>query len=131
MVIQVANTIAGFALAAPKLKEIGAREQIEKAEAALLPYLKMIGVIELILGIVALIERISIASFYVPAFGSSFPQAFAALALGLILASSVVEDIQALRSTVATLKENAMWVGIIGMAVGLGSILFGCPLCVF
>ena len=130
MIIQIFNIISGFILAAPKLKEFGAKEHIETAERKLSPFAGTIGIIELILGLLALIERMGLAYFPIPQFGSSYPQALPAIAIGLILAASTFEKYSAVTNFIATLKEYAVWIGIMGILVGLGSLLFGCVLCV-
>ncbi|OGZ07083.1 MAG: hypothetical protein A3C93_01655 [Candidatus Lloydbacteria bacterium RIFCSPHIGHO2_02_FULL_54_17] len=133
MVIQLTNIVAGFALAAPKLKKFGAAAgTVEDAHAKLAPYLGTLGVIELVLGAAALIERLSIAHYGFGGFGSSFPQAAVAILMGLLLAPHLFGRFPAVRNFISgTLVTRAEWIGILGIAIGLGSLLFGCmaPFC--
>jgi hypothetical protein len=130
MVIQTTNIIAGFLLAAPKLKQFGAGEHVEAMHGKLLAFSGTIGVIELVLGILALVERMGLAYFPIPMFGSSYPQAFPAIAIGLILSAHLFEKYPAIHDFIAKLKVYEVSLGILGIAIGLGSILFGCILCV-
>jgi hypothetical protein len=129
MLIQTTNIIAGFLLAAPKLKELGGREQVEAMHGKLLAFSGTIGIIELALGILALIERMGLAYFPIPMFGSSYPQALPAIAIGLILSAHLFEKYPAIRDFITKLKVYEISLGLLGVTVGLGSILFGCVLC--
>jgi hypothetical protein len=129
MIIQIANIVSGFALAAPKLAEFGGKEAIEKVHGAMMPHMKTIGVIELILGLVALIDRMGILTIPIMNLGSSYPQALPAILIGLVLGGGAFLKNEALSSFVTKLEPYRMHLGIIGIAVGLGSILFGCILC--
>jgi hypothetical protein len=130
MVIQTTNIIAGFLLAAPKLKQFGGGEHVEVIHGKLLAFSGTIGVIELVLGVLALIERMGLAYFPIPMFGSSYPQALPAIAIGLILSAHLFEKYPAMRDFITKLKVYEVALGIMGIAVGLGSLLFGCVLCV-
>lgn len=130
MVIQTTNIIAGFLLAAPKLKQFGAKEQVEAMHGKLLAFSGVIGVAELVLGVLALIERMGLAYFPIPSFGSSYPQALPAIAIGLILSAHLFEKYPEIREVIGKLKVYEVSLGILGIAVGLGSLLFGCVLCV-
>jgi hypothetical protein len=123
MIIQTANIVGGFFLAAPKLKEFGAKDHIESAHTFLSKYQGVLGLVELGFGVLALVQRTGLAYFHIPQFGASYPQAFAALAIGLVLASHLFDNSPALHNLIRTLQENAVLVGIIGMLVGLFSIL--------
>lgn len=127
--MQVANIVSGFALAAPKLAEIGGKEHIERAQSAMKPYLGTIGIVELVLGIVGLIDRMGIVYIPLMNFGSSYPQALPAILMGLLLGGSTLMNMDALKRFVAILEPHRITLGLIGIAVGLGSILFGCVLC--
>jgi hypothetical protein len=130
MVIQITNIIAGFLLAAPKLKQFGGGEHIETVYGKLAAFSGTIGVIELVLGVLALVERMGLAYFPIPMFGSSYPQALPAIAIGLILSVHLFEKYPAMRDFITKLKVEEVSLGILGIAVGLGSLLFGCVLCV-
>ncbi len=129
MIIQVANIVSGFALAAPKLAEFGGKEHIEKAHGGMLPYLKTIGIVELILGILALLDRMGIFNMHVMNFGSSYPQAIPGVLMGLVLASSVFTQYEGVANLIKKIEPHKVTLGLVGIAVGLGSILFGCILC--
>ena len=130
VVIQVANIVSGFMLAAPKLQEFGAKEKIANIHAKLGRFTGIIGVIELILGVLALIERMGLAYFPVPDFGASYPQSLPAIAMGLILSGNIFAGFPAIQKFTSKLTKYAVPIGMTGIAVGLGSLLFGCPLCI-
>jgi hypothetical protein len=124
MIIQITNIVSGFVLSAPKLKElVGGKgaEHIVAAETKLNAFRGTIGIIELVLGAVALIERLGI--FYGSGIGSSFPQAFAALACGALLAPHLFEKYPKIQAHVEKMKPYAVWIGLGALAIGLGSIL--------
>ncbi len=82
MILQIANIVSGVVLAAPGLKEHGGRALLEKIEHETAPLRENIGVITLVLGIIGLIDRMNFISFYIPNFGSSYPQAIPAILTG-------------------------------------------------
>ncbi len=129
MIIQLANIISGFILALPKIAEIGGRERFALVRTKILPYQKMIGVIELLLGVIALIERIGLLPFYIPDLGSSYPQAIPAILAGLLLASTYFENKPSLANFINQLKPFAIWIGLFTLLAGIVSIFFGCPFC--
>ncbi len=129
MLIQTTNIIAGFLLAAPKLKQWGGGEHVEGMHEKLLAFSGVIGVIELVLGVLALIERMGLAYFPIPMFGSSYPQALPAIAIGLILSAHLFEKYPTMHDFITKLKVYEIALGLLGIAVGLGSILFGCVFC--
>jgi hypothetical protein len=131
MVLQTANIISGFLLAAPTLAGFGAKEQVEKMHNVLLPFQSTIGIIELVLGILALIERMGIVWLHIPNFGSSYPQAIPAILVGLLLSAKFFESVPSVKEQIAKLAPYGGWIGIAAFASGLNSLLFGCWLCVY
>lgn len=132
MIIQITNMVSGFVLSAPKLKElVGEKggEHIIAAEAKLNTFRGTIGVIELVFGVAALLGRLGI--LYVGGIGASFPQAFAALACGALLAPHLFEKYPGVQAQVEKMKPYTIWIGLAALAIGIGSILFGCisPIC--
>ncbi len=85
-----------------------------------------LGLAALILGALALIDRLGVLNVPIPEFGASFPQAVPALALGLLLAAGIAAKYPVLGRIRQTLEPETAWVGLLGMAVGIGSLLFGC-----
>lgn len=132
MILQFVNTISGFVLAAPKLKEFfggKAAEHISTAETKLASFRGTLGTIDLVFGALALFMRVGF--MHGGTFGASFPQAFAALACGALLSPSLAEKFPSMKSVIEKLKPYEVWVGMGALFVGLGSILFGCvaPVC--
>ncbi len=123
MIIQITNVAAGFVLAAPKLKTFGAKEQIENLEQKLTTFRGTIGVVELVLGVIAFLERFGILWLDIPFFGASYPQALVAVVMGLILSANLFEKYPVFHEKIKILKENAEWIGLAGIAVGLFSII--------
>lgn len=129
MIIQIANIVSGFLLAAPKLKEWGAKQQVEKAQSKLVVYSSTIGIIELVIGVIALLDRMGII-FYVPSLGASYPQAIPAILIGLILSARRFEKHPSWKNFIVKISGYQIWLGLIGILVGLWSLLFGCNLSV-
>lgn len=129
MVIQVINIASGFLLAAPKLKEFGAKDEIDALHAKLNAFSGTLGVVTLALGVLALIERMGIMSFPIPMFGSSYPQALPAIAVGLILSAHLFESHKEIHDVIMKLKVYEIAIGVAALLSGAGSLLFGCLLC--
>lgn len=126
MILQVANVVSGLILAAPGLKKYGAQAFLEKVEHETAPLRENIGVITLVLGIIGLIDRMNFISFYIPNFGSSYPQAIPAILSGALLALPKLERYPAVATQVKKLLPYTFGLGLISLASGLGSLLFGC-----
>ncbi len=126
MVMQILNIVAGSLLAAPKLKEWGIGKVVDQWEAWIGGARETIGLVTLVLGLLALIDRLGVLNVPIPEFGSSFPQSLPAIAIGLLLATRFVEKYPTLQNIVRLLVPHSPWIGLIGMSVGIGSLLFGC-----
>lgn len=127
MIIQITNAVSGFVLSASKLKEVvGGRgaEHIATAETKINAFRGTLGVVELVLGAVALIERII-------GQGGSFPQSVAALACGALLVPHLFEKYPSVKAFVGRMRPYEIWIGVAALLIGIGSILFGCisPVC--
>ena len=129
MIIQIANIVSGFVLAAPKLGELGAKERVSEIHARLAGFAGTIGVVELVLGLLALIERMGLVSFPIPMFGASYPQALPAIAVGLILSCHLFESHKEIHDLIVRLKVYEVSLGFCAMVSGAVSLLFGCILC--
>lgn len=129
MIIQTANIVSGFLLAAPQLKTFTKSEQlignINSVESTLAKWTKPLGIIELVLGVIALIERVSYSSIvpYYYNYGSSYPQAIIAILMGLLLASHLFEKKQFIREKINLIRPYSAVIGIIGILIGLFSII--------
>ncbi|MFM2357642.1 MAG: hypothetical protein RJA61_379 [Candidatus Parcubacteria bacterium] len=129
MIIQTVNIVSGFLLAAPQLKTFTKSDQligsINSAESALAKWSKLLGVMELILGVIALVERVSYSSIvpYYYNYGSSYPQAIIAILMGLLLASHLFEKNQFVREKITLLRPYSAVIGIVGILIGLFSII--------
>lgn len=126
MVMQILNIVCGSLLAAPKLKEWGLGALTERLEGWLGGIREKLGLATLVLGTLALIDRLGVLSIPIPEFGASFPQSLPALAIGLLLAAQFSEQYSILNKVRQTLEPQADWIGLLGIAVGIGSLLFGC-----
>lgn len=126
MIMQILNIVCGSLLAAPKLKEWGLGPAAERLEGWLGGVREKLGLALLVLGTLALIDRLGILDVPIPEFGASFPQALPALMLGLLLAAQFSEKYPVLGKFRRSLEPQAVWIGLLGVAVGLGSLLFGC-----
>ncbi len=133
MIIQIANIIAGFLLAAPKIKTWVPKsaEHVATAETRLSAFRSVIGIIALVLGLAGLIERLGIFYFGIDSFGASLPQAIPALLSGLLLARDTFDKFPVVTNFIKNLEPYAAWIGVFAIFAGLGSLLFGCiaPFC--
>ena len=126
MILPIANIISGFLLAAPKLKEWFAKKQIESAQGALHKFRTPIGLIVLLIGLLGLIKRMSLFGIMYEwswHYGSSFPQALAAIVMGLLLSANFFSTWPPIHSRIITMHKYSEWVGILGMVIGVGSFL--------
>ena len=122
MVIQVTNIVSGFLLSEPMIKKVIQHEGIPELEAKLARYSGTIGVVELILGCVALVERV-LGLYLVPVLGASYPQAIPAILMGLLLASHLFDSNPTMQGYIAKIRPYSGWVGLLGIAVGVGSLV--------
>lgn len=132
MVMQILNIAGGLLLAAPKLKEWGLGSVVVRLESSPSSVREKLGVVMLILGVLALIDRLGFLRVPIPEFGASFPQSLPALALGVLLAARLSGKYAVLEKFRHQLEPYAAWVGLLGIAVGTGSLFFGCfipPFC--
>lgn len=126
MILQLANIASGAVLALPGCKAYLNEETFLRLESALKPWRENIGLVMLVLGLIGLLDRLNILPFYIPEFGSSFPQALPALLTGALLALPKLERYPALAVHIHKLAPYALPLGLISIASGLGSLLFGC-----
>ncbi len=131
MILQIANIVAGFVLALPGLKNWGGKESLEKIEANVQSMKENIGVITLVLSIIGLVDRMNLISFYIPNLGASYPQAIPAILTGALLALPKLERFPAVANQVKKLLPYTFGLGLLSVAVGLGSLLFGCIIPLF
>ncbi len=131
MILQTLNIVGGVILASDKIGEAIGKEKVAKIETAVAPYRSKIGIVIFILGILGLIERLSIVYFGIPNFGSSFPQTISAIVIGLLLGAPFFSKFPQVQTLTTKLTPYSSWIGIAAIAVGLGSMLFGCmsPIC--
>ena len=118
MIIQIGkigNIVGGFLLSVPALEKIEViKPYVQKGRKALADYESTIGMIELILGAVMLIERLS-SNYYTPYLGSSYPQAIAAIGVGFMLSKDRFGKTDLYKS----LEPYSDIIGIAGLALGL------------
>lgn len=129
MVLQVLNIVMGFIAALPGLRERKwFKSDLEKKTDSWKGYLGLAG---LVLGVLGLLVRMDILPPFSYRLGASYPQTIPAIILGLLLAAPILNKHKFIRNIIDKLEPHAFWLGIIGIAVGLGSILFGCIFPVF
>ncbi len=125
MLIQLANIIGGVLLSSAFISQRLVNKSADDTIKRIQFYEAEIGIGVLIIGILALIERLGIVYFNIH-LGSSFPQAIPAIATGLILGYPFLKQFGFLESAVRYLEPHRTAIGIIAVLVGLGSLLFGC-----
>ncbi len=129
MILQTLNIVSGVALGAPKLKEWIGGEHIEKAERAIMKYREPLGLAMIVLGITGFLIRLNVIDLFFAPLGASYPQTIPAILMGILLYGDKLQRFPFMRSIIAALRPHEAIIGIIGIAVGLGSILFGCLIC--
>jgi hypothetical protein len=125
MILPIANVVSGFVLSAPKLKEWFAKKEVEGAEGALNKYRTPIGVIVLVLGIIGLLQRMTLAGFmygWTWSYGS-FPQSIIAIVMGLLLTANFFSKWPAFHAGILKMNHYAEWLGILGIIIGIGSLI--------
>lgn len=129
MLLQVLNIAMGFIAALPGLRERNwFKSDLEKKTDSWKAYLGLVG---LVFGVLGLLVRMDILPPFNYRLGASYPQTIPAILLGLLLAGTILDKYSFLRTITRKLAPHAFWLGILGIVVGLGSILFGCVLPVF
>ncbi len=128
MIIQIANIGAGFVLAAPKVKEYVGKHEIERFLRVIAPYQNHVGLIELGIGIIALMTRAGITNFHISDFGASYPQAIPAILMGAVIATGFFDRYPKAKEYINKLEPYRTELGFLGIAVGVGSLMFGCVL---
>jgi hypothetical protein len=131
MILQIINILAGFLLALPGLKERGAQEWLTTIEAKSAPWKDTLGLLTLVVGIIGLLDRIHLIPWFIPELGSSFPQAIPAILTGALLALPKLERYPVIAAQIKRFTPHVFPLGLLGVAVGLGSLLFGCVVPVF
>lgn len=121
MLIVIVNIIAGFMLAAPMLKKLGGQQQIDQAQGALNNFRGGIGIIALILGVLALLERLSLFGYYLGLY-FGFPQAIIAILMGLLLAANFFQKYPGMHKFIVSLESYSEWIGILGILIGLSAL---------
>ena len=122
MIIQIANLVSGFVLSGSLLGEIkGLRETVVRAERMLSPYKRLLGVVEFTLGVLQLLDRADV--IFVSFLTGGFPQALLAVALGILLAGSLLDRIPGIRLLHKLLLPYGQAIGVLGMLVGLSAFL--------
>lgn len=118
MLINIVSLIAGFILAEPLIGKIEAlKEGAQKLHTALLPYQMAIGIVEFVLGVVALLNRLQITN--VGYFYSGFPTVIVALVMGLLLAEEIFRKVSWGARAIEAVKPYQEYVGLVGIVVGL------------
>lgn len=131
MLLQLCNIVAGLVVAAPELKRFGQPALWDKIVVSTTPWRIVIGSVTLGLGALGLLTRLNVLPSFIPDLGASFPQSLPALAIGLLLLKEKIGSSSVLTQTIASLAPHSLPLGLTGMAVGLGSLLFGCFITVF
>ena len=102
MIIQLINIASGVVGASSSIKARISHKDVHGALDTARPYEVTIGIVAVVVGVLALIERLGIIHFGLP-LGSSYPQAFAALLVGLTLGASYFERFAFLKPVIAIL----------------------------
>ena len=131
MILQLLNILMGLVAALPGLQKRGLMENQPELAGRITAYAPTLGLIGLTVGIIGFLIRIDLLPIFISPLGASYPQAIPAILLGLLLAAPHFQKYDILGRASARVKPYAFEIGIIGIATGLGSLLFGCILPVF
>lgn len=123
MIIQLGNVVSGFILAAPKLKEMGAKGQIEQAEAKLNPVRGIIGLIVLIASVISFLQSVGAVYLNYYIFGAGPLQALVGFVIGLILCATWFEKFPKVHEVIVKLKVHEVWIGMVGIVIGIIGLL--------
>ena len=129
MLLQITNIVSGFLLASPMIAGWGGKAHVEKVEKLLMPFAQVIGIVELTLGVIGFFYRMNLIPVHIPNLGASYPQAIPAILVGLCLCHAYLKPISVLDALIEKMKPYREWIGIMAIASGANSILFGCWLC--
>jgi hypothetical protein len=132
MMFQILNVAGGALAAAPMIKKYipaAAAQKVGEFEMRANSYRGVFGIILMALGFIGLLQRLDI--IWLGVGGSSFPQSIALFLVGLSLAPHTFEKWPAVHAYAQKIEPYTEWVGVAAIAIGLGSMIFGCiaPVC--
>lgn len=125
--MQLINIGSGVVASSSLIKSTVKNKEVGEALDSTRQYEAWIGIVMLVFGLMALVERLGIVYFGL-SLGSSFPQALPAIMTGLVLGAPMLEKYAFLKPAIAFLTPYRPWLGLLAIACGLGSLLFGCVL---
>ncbi len=128
MLLQLLNIAMGFVATLPGLQKRGLVQGQRELEEKIAPYVPALGLVGLTVGIIGFLIRVDLLPIFIAPLGASYPQAIPAILLGLLLAAPHFQKYDILGKASDTIKPYTFEIGIIGIASGLGSLLFGCIL---
>lgn len=128
MLLQLLNIVMGLLAALPGLQKRGWMQSQTEFEGKISPFVPMIGLVGLVIGVIGLLVRAGLLPIFIYSSGASYPQAIPAILLGILLATPYLQKYDFLKKASAKIQPYAFEIGIIGIACGLGSLLFGCIL---
>ncbi|HEY4498892.1 MAG TPA: hypothetical protein VJH94_02390 [Candidatus Paceibacterota bacterium] len=121
MLIQLGNIVAGFVLASPKIKtwfkNPEAGTQMGTVETRLNNFRGSIGIIELVLGVLVILQ--SFGGGYNSFLGHGLLQGVAAVLMGLILGANFFQKFPAIRDIIPKVQAYSEWIGVAGIVVGV------------
>ncbi len=127
MIFQIANIIAGALLSSDRIRTFVHDKPALSFLDSVESYRSKIGVAILVLGVLALIQRLDI--YWIGISGASFPQAIPLLGAGLLLGAPILEKYTtAVSPAISVLKRYQTLIGVAAVASGVGSLMFGCVL---
>lgn len=122
MLIQLANMLAGFALAAPMFKHVLLPREMTVADNYLRRYHMDIGSMLLLMGLAAFADR-AFFHFDIVFFGATFPQAVTACLVGSMLAAELFSSQKPVKSILEGLRKHGEWIGFVALLIGFLSLV--------
>ena len=118
MVIQLTNIVAGVALASPLTESVPSlREYGAKASMALAPYRRVLGWVEIALGVMNFVQLAT--TLHLPFINGGLTQSVAAVVAGFLLAEDIDTYVPGLASIRRSLVAYKTYVGLGTLIVGV------------
>ena len=116
-----ANLLSGAVLVAPLLERMGvSKDKIEMARKKVDPYRNTIGMMDLSLGVISLLNRMHI--IHIPFLPGGYPQSLVVIGVGLTLGYQTFRNVPRLYNFMKKVEPYEDYVGSVSILFGLHAI---------